>query len=81
MTPPLALTPPSPTRWERGQEERRRCAPLSRLRERGGVRAGRLTESADPQTSTRSIPPLLALATYSGIQFSPRILRAISTTM
>lgn len=32
-------------------------------------------------TSTRSMPPALALATYSGIQFSPRIWLAISTTM
>src|SRR5574343_158051 len=33
------------------------------------------------QTSTRSMPPALARSTYSGIQFSPRILRAISITM
>jgi hypothetical protein len=33
------------------------------------------------QTSTRSMPPLLARATYSAIQFSPRMCRAISTTM
>ena len=32
-------------------------------------------------TSTRSMPPLLARATYSGIQFSPRICLAISMTM
>ncbi len=33
------------------------------------------------QTRTRSIPPLLAAATYSGIQLLPRIWLAISTTM
>ncbi len=32
-------------------------------------------------TSTRSMPPLLARATYSGSQSSPSIRRAISTTM
>ncbi len=32
-------------------------------------------------TSTRSMPPSLALATYSGIQSSPRMRLAISTTM
>ena len=32
-------------------------------------------------TSTRSMPPVLARSTYSRIQFSPRIWRAISTTM
>ena len=33
------------------------------------------------QTSTRSMPPALARFTYSGIQSSPRMRRAISTTM
>jgi len=36
---------------------------------------------AAAHTKTRSIPPSLASATYSGIQSSPRIRFAISTTM
>ena len=37
--------------------------------------------SAKTYTSTRSMPPSLARATYSGIQSSPRMRLAISTTM
>ena len=46
----------------------------------GAQRAGRGAVRSH-QTSTRSIPPWLARCTYSGIQFSPRISRAISITM
>ena len=37
--------------------------------------------AAADQTSTRSMPPRFALATYSAIQFAPSTWRAISTTM
>ncbi|MPM57607.1 hypothetical protein SDC9_104429 [bioreactor metagenome] len=49
--------------------------------ERAAVLLAQNTGRRRRHTSTRSIPPSLARLTYSGIQFSPRISRAISTTM
>ncbi len=48
-------------------------APAGAAAQRAGAGVG--------QTSTRSMPPALACATYAGIQSSPSSRRAISTTM
>lgn len=61
----------------RGGRARARAGIHSHLEFEAGPGSG----SSLIQTRTRSMPPSLAMATYSGIQLLPRIWLAISTTM
>ncbi|MNN73117.1 hypothetical protein D3C81_1892080 [compost metagenome] len=69
------------TRLLGADDAQARALPHQHAARGGAQRAGGIVKRLRVHTSTRSIPPSLARCTYSGIQFSPRILFAISTTM